>query len=59
MFTTFKCNRPMSIEELREVLTLMENQETTDRYSNTEITIKGNDATITVKIDEDGNVLLI
>lgn len=59
MFTTFKCNRPMSIEELREVLTLMENQETTDRFTNTEITIKGNDATITVKIDEDGNVLLI
>jgi hypothetical protein len=49
----------MSIEELREVLTLMENQETTDRFTNTEITIKGNDATITVKIDEDGNVLLI
>lgn len=59
MFTTFKCNRPISIEELREVLTLMENQETTDRFTNTEITIKGNDATITVKIDEDGNVLLI
>lgn len=59
MFSTFKCNRPMSIEELREVLTLMENQETTDRFTNTEITIKGNDATITVKIDEDGNVLLI
>ena len=59
MFTTFKCNRPISIEELREVLTLMENQETTDRFTNTETTIKGNYATITVKIDEDGNVLLI
>lgn len=59
MFITFKCNRPMDIEELREVLTLMENQETTDAYTNTSLNINGNDATITVEIDEDGNVLLI
>lgn len=59
MFVTFKCNRSMSIEELKEVLSLMENQETTDRYINTNLNIKGNDADIDVKIDEEGNIFLI
>lgn len=58
MFCEFYCQRKVSIEELREVLKLMENQETTDRFTNTEIDIDGNDAHIHVKIDKDGNILL-
>lgn len=48
----------MNINELREVLNLMENQETTDRYTDTVLHINGNDAEIDVKIDKDGNVTL-
>ncbi len=59
MFTEFYCKRKMSYEELKEVLRLMENQETTDRYTDTEIQINGDDANIRVKIDKEGNVTLI
>lgn len=58
-FTTFKSERELNIYELREVLVLMENQETTDRYTNTEMVIDGNFAKIEVKIDEDGNVTVL
>ena len=57
-FTTFYSSRKMNINELREVLNLMENQETTDRYTDTVLHINGNDAEIDVKIDKDGNVTL-
>lgn len=59
MFTKFYCRRKISYEELKEVLSLMENQETTDRYTSTALHINGDDAEIEVKIDEDGNVTLI
>lgn len=59
MFADFYCRRKVSFEELKEVMTLMENQETTDRYVDTTIHINGNDAEIDVKIDADGNVTLI
>ena len=49
----------MSYEELKEVLSLMENQETTDKFTDTEMQINGDDAKINVKIDKDGNVTLI
>ena len=58
-FTTFKSNRALNIGELREVLTLMENQETTDKYTSTSIDINGNEAHIRVDIDEDGNVIVL
>ena len=58
-FTTFKTDREMNINELREVLTLMENQETNDADVNTTLHINGNDADIVVEIDEDGNVTLL
>lgn len=58
-FTTFKSNREMDIDEIREVLHLMENQETNDRKTNTSISILGNYAKIDVEIDEDGNVTLL
>ena len=59
MFTTFTTKRPLNINELREVLTLMENQETTDRYVSTSLNINGNNACIEVDIDEDGNVTVL
>lgn len=59
MFTEFYCKRKMSYEELKEVLKLMENQETTDKFTDTEMQINGDDAKINVKIDKEGNVTLI
>ena len=59
MFATFYSRRKMTFEELREVLQLMEVQETTDKYTGALMSIKGNYADIDVKIDEDGNVILI
>lgn len=59
MFTKFYCKRKMSYEELKEVLNLMENQETTDKFTDTEMQIDGDDAKINVKIDKEGNVTLI
>ena len=58
-FTTFISNRELNINELKEVLTLMENQETTDKYVSTSLDINGNDAHIQVDIDEDGNVTVL
>ncbi len=57
--TTFKSNRALDINELRELLSLMENQETTDREISTGMLIQGDDATIEVEIDEDGNVTVL
>lgn len=59
MFATFYSRRKLSFEELQEVLQLMEVQETTDKYASTSLSIKGNYADIDVKIDEDGNVILL
>lgn len=59
IFTTFKTNRELDINELKEVLILMENQETTDRFTSEKLTINGDYATITVDIDEDGNVTVL
>lgn len=59
MFARFKATREMTFEELQEVMLLMENQETTDKYTSTEICINGDFAEIEVSIDEDGNVTLL
>lgn len=59
-FTTIKFfNRRFNINELREVLSLMEHQETNERYINTSINIDGNYANIVVDIDEDGNITVL
>ena len=58
-FTTFKSNRELDINELREVLSLMEVQETTDRYEATSMHINGEHAVIDVDIDADGNVTVL
>lgn len=55
-FTTFQSEKELNINELREVLALMENQESTDKYVNTVMHINGNYADIDVGIDKDGNV---
>lgn len=55
-FTTFCSQRGLDINELREVLALMEQQESTDRYANTMMHINGNYAKIDVGIDKDGNI---
>ena len=59
MFTKFKCERELNIDELREVLILMENQETTDRYVSTSLSINGDYANIQVEIDKEGNVFVM
>ena len=56
---TFKSNRELDINELREVLSLMENQETTDRYVSTLLNINGDYAHIKVDIDEYGNITVL
>ena len=58
-FTTIKFNKQLDINELREALSLMEHQETNERYTNTSINIDGNYANITVDIDEDGNITVL
>lgn len=58
-FATFKSERELNINELKEVLVLMENQETTDRYVSTILDIHGDYAHIRVDIDEDGNVKVV
>ena len=57
--TTFSARRSMDINELKEVLILMENQETTDHFFNTSLHIRGDFATIDVDIDSYGNVTLV
>lgn len=57
-FTTFKSERELNINELKEVLVLMENQETNERYINTSMHIGGDYADIDVIIDEDGNITI-
>ena len=58
-FTTIKFNRELNINELREALSLMEHQETNERYTNTSINIDGNYANITIDIDEYGNITVL
>lgn len=59
IFTTIKFNRQLNINELREALSLMEHQETNEKYTNTSINIDGNYANITVDIDEYGNITVL
>ena len=58
-FTTFKSNRELCVNELREVLSLMEVQETTDKFTSTSLNINGDDAHIEVNIDAEGNVTVL
>ena len=51
--------RPITINEFRELMPLMELQETTDKYTNTTLLINGEFAIIEVQFDEDGNITLL
>ena len=55
----FSTNRSMDINELREILILMENQQTLYKYVDTSLHIVGDFAVIDVDIDSDGNVTLV
>ena len=55
----FKSKRELDIDELKEVLILMENQLTTDKFVSTVLEIKGDYALIEAEIDEDGNVTIL
>ena len=51
--------RTLNINELKEALSLMEHQETTDKYTNTSMSINGEYAKIVVDIDDDGNITVL
>lgn len=56
---TFKSNRELNENELKEVLNLIRLQNTTDRYVNTSLHINGDDAEIDVEIDEFGDIVIL
>lgn len=51
-------NGVFTTEELKEILALSENQETTDRYVSTKLHITGNHAEIDADIDDDGDITI-
>ena len=56
---TLTTKRPITINDFRELMPLMEVQETTDKYTNTSLIISGKFALIEVDIDEDGYITLL
>ena len=56
---TLTTKRPITINEFRELMPLIELQETTEKYINTSFYIKGEFAIIEVQFDEDGNITLL
>lgn len=52
-------NRDMTVNELLEVKTLAEHQETTDKYTNVSLVINGDYANIEVVIDEFGDITVL
>ena len=51
-------NGDFTIDELREILSLAENQETTDKEVDTTLHIEGDYATIDADINEDGDIYI-
>ena len=54
-----KINKTVTIDELEELVTLAKVQETTDKYRDTEISIRGDKAEIDVKINKMGDIELL
>ena len=54
-----KFKRTVDSDELREVMALVEMQETTDKYTNALMHINGDYANVDVEIDEDGDIIVI
>lgn len=51
-----KINKTVTLEELEELVKLTKIQETTDKYINTELNIKGDKVEIDVKINNMGDI---
>lgn len=58
-FTTFTSKRPLNIDELRELIGVMEQQETTDKMVSTSVRLNGDHALIEFEVDKDGNVTVL
>ena len=56
---TLTAKRPITSNEFRELMLLMDLQETADKYTNTSFYINGKFAIIEVQFDEDGNITLL
>ena len=56
---TLTTKRPITTNEFRELMALMELQETSEKYVNTSFYINGKFAIIEVQFDEDGNITLL
>ena len=56
---TLTTKRPITSNEFRELMLLMDLQETADKYTNTSFYINGKFAIIEVEFDEDGNITLL
>lgn len=52
-------NRDVTLNELLEVKQFVENQETTDKYTNTTMHINGNYAEIDIEVNEYGDVIVL
>ena len=52
-------NRDVTLNELLEVTQFVENQETTDKYTNTTIHINGNYAEVDIEVNEYGDVIVL
>ena len=54
-----KINKTVTLSDLEELIELVKMQETTDRFSNTELHISGDKAEIDVKINKSGDIELL
>ena len=52
-------NRDVTLNELLEIKQFVENQETTDKYTNTTIHINGNYAEVDIEVNEYGDVIVL
>ena len=52
-------NRDITLNELLEVKQFVENQETTDKYTNTTMHINGNYAEVDIEVNEFGDVIVL
>lgn len=59
MFRTVKINRPITLEELKELVRIMEYQDSTDREVSTIIHFDGNFAKLDIEFDEDGDATVL
>lgn len=56
---SIKFNRVVNNLELKELMKLVELQDTNMRFTSTSLYINGDDAPIEVDIDEDGNITVL